>query len=139
MEHIILSIISTYLDTNTILNPLQRGFRKRLYQLNTNWYPTFLPTRSLYQPVLNTNMYQYLSINTCNIRGDWAAASGQAALACATYVAVSVSTHGQPYQNKGYNFLIFTNTSRALCDIPTRTKHWRVIGGRTSLFQNDVY
>ena len=30
MEHIIVSSISTHLDTNTILNPLQHGFRKRL-------------------------------------------------------------------------------------------------------------
>ena len=30
MEHIIASSISTHLDTNNILNPLQHGFRKRL-------------------------------------------------------------------------------------------------------------
>ena len=30
MEHIIVSSISTNLDTNKILNPLQHGFRKRL-------------------------------------------------------------------------------------------------------------
>ena len=30
MENIILSGISTHLDTNTILNPLQHGFMKRL-------------------------------------------------------------------------------------------------------------
>ena len=30
MEHIIVSSISTHLDTNKILNPLQHGFRKRL-------------------------------------------------------------------------------------------------------------